>query len=60
VEKPFLSAIECTVRWVNDNRQTEIHTTEPLVPQPSVFDFAMAIEKLKEANRQLLIKVQQK
>jgi hypothetical protein len=48
------------VRWVNDDRQTEIHTTEPLVPAPSAFEFAMAIEKLKEANRHLLIKSQQK
>jgi len=46
------------VRWVND-RQTEINTTELLVPEPSAFEFAMAIEKLKEANRQLLIKSQQ-
>jgi len=46
-------------RWVNDDRQTEIHTTEPLVPEPSAFEFAMAIEKLKDANRQLLIKSQQ-
>jgi hypothetical protein len=47
------------VHCVNDDRQTEIHTTEPLVPEPSAFEFAMAIEKLKEANRQLLIKSQQ-
>jgi hypothetical protein len=32
---------------VNDNRQTEIHTTEPLGPEPSAFDFELAIEKLK-------------
>jgi hypothetical protein len=40
------------VRWVNDNRQTEIHTTEPLVPEPSAFEFAMANKKQKKANRQ--------
>ena len=28
-------------------RQTEIHTAEPLVPEPSAFEFEMAIEKLK-------------
>ena len=31
----------------NDVRQREIHTTEPLVPEPSTFVFEMAIEKLK-------------
>jgi hypothetical protein len=33
------------VRGVNDVRQTEIHTAEPLVPKPS--DSEMAIENLK-------------
>jgi hypothetical protein len=28
-------------------KQTEIHTVEPLVPEPSVLSFEMAIEKLK-------------
>jgi hypothetical protein len=32
---------------VNDVRQTEIHTAEPLVPQPSASESEMAIEKLK-------------
>jgi len=31
----------------NDVRQTEIHTVEPLVPEPSTFESEMAIEKLK-------------
>jgi hypothetical protein len=35
------------VHQVNDVRQTEIHTTEPLVPEPSAFEVDMAIEKLK-------------
>jgi len=35
------------VRGVNDVRQTEIHTAEPLVPQPSVFEDELAIEKLR-------------
>jgi hypothetical protein len=30
----------------SDVRQTEIHTAEPLVPEPSVFEVEMAIEKL--------------
>jgi hypothetical protein len=32
---------------VNDVRQTEMHTAEPLMHEPSAFDFEMAIEKLK-------------
>jgi hypothetical protein len=35
------------VHGVNDVRQTEIHTAEPLVPEPSAFQVEMAIEKLK-------------
>jgi hypothetical protein len=31
----------------NDVTQTEIHTAEPLVPEPSAFEVEMAIEKLK-------------
>ena len=35
------------VHGVNDVRQTEVHTAEPLVLEPSTFEFEMAIEKLK-------------
>jgi hypothetical protein len=35
------------VHGVNDVRQTEVHTAEPLVPEPSAFEVEMAIEKLK-------------
>jgi hypothetical protein len=31
----------------NDVKQTEIHTAEPLVPEPSAFEVQMATEKLK-------------
>jgi hypothetical protein len=31
----------------NDVKQTEIHTADPLVPEPSAFEFEMAVEKLK-------------
>jgi hypothetical protein len=34
------------VHGVNEVRQTEIHTAEPLVPQPSAFVVKLAIEKL--------------
>jgi hypothetical protein len=35
------------VHGVNYVRQTEMYTTEPLVPEPSAFQFELAIEKLK-------------
>ena len=35
------------VHRVNDIRQTEMHTAEPLVPEPTVFEVEMAVEKLK-------------
>ena len=35
------------VREVNDIRQTEIHTAEPLVLDPSALDVELTIEKLK-------------
>jgi len=47
------------VHGVNDVRQTEIHTAEPLVPEPRVFEFELVIEKLKVTNHQVLIKFQQ-
>ena len=35
------------VHGVNDVRQTETHTAEPLVPEPSAFEVELAIGKLK-------------
>jgi hypothetical protein len=35
------------MRGVSDVRQTELHTAEPLVPEPSAFEFELAIENLK-------------
>jgi len=35
------------VHGVMDVRQTEIHTAQPLVPEPSVFEVEMVIKKLK-------------
>ena len=34
------------VHGVNDVRQTEIHTAEPLVPETSAFELELAVEKL--------------
>jgi hypothetical protein len=45
VEEPFLSTIERT--WLNYVRQTEIHTAELLMPEPSAFEVETASEKLK-------------
>ena len=35
------------IHGFNDVRQTEIHTAEPLVPEPKSFEVELAIEKLK-------------
>jgi hypothetical protein len=35
------------VHGVKDGGQVEIHTAEPLVPEPSAFEVGLAIEKLK-------------
>jgi len=35
------------IHGVNDVRQTELHTAEPLVPEPSAFEVELANEKLK-------------
>ena len=35
------------VHGVSDVRHIEIHTAEPLVPEPSAFEFELVIEKLK-------------
>jgi hypothetical protein len=35
------------VHGVSDVRQAEIHTAEPLVPEPSVLEVELYIEKLK-------------
>jgi hypothetical protein len=36
-----------TIHGVHDVRQTEVHTAEPPVPEPSAFEVEIAIEKLK-------------
>ena len=35
------------VHGVKDVGQTEIHTAEPLVPEPSASEFELAVDKLK-------------
>jgi hypothetical protein len=34
------------VHGINEVKQTELHTAEPLVHEPSAFEFELAIEKL--------------
>ena len=45
MEELFLPDIECT--WDSDVRQAEIHTAQPIVPEPSTLEVELAIEKLK-------------
>jgi hypothetical protein len=46
------------IHGVNDVRQAELHTAEPLVPEPSAFGVELAIEKPEVTNYQVLIKSQ--
>ena len=46
-------------RGVKDVRQAEIHTAEPLVPEPSAAEVELAIDKLKSHKLQVLIKYRQ-
>jgi len=38
------------VHGVNDVRHTEMHTAEPLVPEPSTLETELAIENLKNSQ----------
>ena len=44
--KKYFSQI-LNIHEVNDVKQTEIHTAEPLVPEPSASEVELVIEKLK-------------
>jgi hypothetical protein len=39
------------INGVNHARQTEIHTAEPLVPEPSTLEVEMAIKKKTQMTR---------
>jgi len=45
VEEPFSQLFN--IHGVNEFRQTEINTTEPLVPEPRAFEVELGTEKLK-------------
>jgi hypothetical protein len=47
VEELFLPAIECTVHGVIEVRQTELHTADTLVPEPSASEVELAIGQIK-------------
>jgi len=47
LQTPTIFSQLLNVRGVNDIRQTEIHTAEPLVPEPSVSEVELDTEKLK-------------
>jgi len=47
------------VHEVKDVGKAEIHTAEPLLPEPSASEVELAIDKLKITNRQVLTKYQQ-
>ena len=47
------------VHGVNDVRQIEIQKAEPLMPEPSAFEFEMAIEELKDTHHQVAFRSQQ-
>jgi hypothetical protein len=47
------------VHGVHDVRQTEIHTAEPLVLEPSAFEVEMAVEKLQRHKSPGTVKSQQ-
>jgi len=53
-EKYFCQLLN--VHGDNDVRQTEMHTTDPLVPEPSPNKVDIAIEKLERYNSPGMIK----
>jgi len=44
---------------INDVRQTEIYTAQPLLPEPSAFGVEMAIEELKRHKLPGIVQIQQ-
>ena len=45
--------------WVKDVGQAEIHTAEPLVPEPSASEVQLAIDKLKSHKTPSIVKYRQ-
>jgi hypothetical protein len=57
--KNYLSQLMFMGLLFNDVRYSEIHTAEPLVPQPSTFEAEIAIEKVENYSHQVHITFQQ-
>jgi len=55
----YVSGYELNMHGVKNVGQAEIHTAEPLVPDPSASEVELAIEKLISHKLQVLIKYQQ-
>ena len=51
-------SVSLNVHGVNDARQTEMHTAEPLVPEPSALRLWRFSESWKVTNHRILIKFQ--
>ena len=47
------------VHGVKDVGKAEIHTAEPLVPEPGTSEVELAVDKQKVTNRQVLMKYRQ-
>jgi hypothetical protein len=54
-QKNFFNQV-LNVHGVHDVRQLDIHTAEPLVPEPSLVEVEIAIGKLKAINPRVLIR----
>jgi len=46
------------IHGVKDIRQTELHTAEPLVPEPSAFEVELAIAKLNSHKSPGIVQIQ--
>jgi hypothetical protein len=44
------------VHGINDVWQAEVHTAEPLIPEPNSFEVEIAIQKQKDIIHQVLTK----
>ena len=47
------------VNVVSDVRHIAIHTAKALVPEPCAFEVELPIEKLRDTNREILIRFDQ-
>jgi len=55
LEELYLSAIQRA--YIKDVRQAEIHTAEPLIPEPSAFEFELAIDMRKSHKSPSIVEI---